>query len=93
MTVGLEIYDEEGNVKVDMSKQLSRVVGQMTLQGTGSITNEDLGYPNNKLWYMIISNISPATSFEQTPVIRITDNGARIMWQNQVGTIIRYGIL
>lgn len=93
MAQGLQVFDEQGNVKLDTNKQFPRIVGQITLNGDGSITNADVGYPNNKLWYMIISNISPAVNINKTPVIRIWEDGTKIMWQNQVGTVIRYGVI
>lgn len=93
MAQGLQVFDEQGNVKLDTSKQFPRIVGQITLNGDGGITNAGIGYPNNKLWYMIISNISPAVNINKTPAIRILENGTKIIWQNQVGTVIRYGVI
>lgn len=92
MAYGLQIYDENGNVTLDLTKQIPRVVGELTLNGNGSITNASIGYPNNKLWYFITSNVSPSNNIDTTPFLRIDENGTTIKWGNQVGTRIRYGV-
>lgn len=93
MTAGLEIRDSNNNVKVDMTTQLPRIIGQMVLNGNGTITSSSIGYPNNKLWYIVITNVSPSNRYENTPVLRIVDDGYTVKWQNQTGTKIRYGII
>lgn len=92
MTIGLQVYGADGSIWLDATKRLPRVVGTLTLNGSGNATNESLGYPHNKLWYVITSNISPADNIENTPVLRITENGTKLVWQNQVGTVIKYGV-
>lgn len=92
MAVGLQVLREDGSVLLDATKRFSRIAGELTLREDGSVTNVSLGYPNNKLWYVVISNVSPASEIENTPVIRIDQNGTRIHWQNQLGTIIKYGV-
>lgn len=93
MVAGMEVKDINGNVKVDMTTQLPRIMGQIILNGSGSITSASIGYPNNKLWYIVITNASPSDRYESTPVLRIVDDGYTIKWMNQVGTKIRYGII
>lgn len=92
MTQGLQVFDDNGNITLDLTKQMPRIVGEMALNGDGEITSTSIGYPNNKLWYFIVSNISPADDINDTPFLRIDNNGTKISWGNQVGTRIRYGI-
>lgn len=93
MGANLVIYNSDRSVKIDMATHLPRIVGTKTLQGSGSITSSSIGYPNNKLWYIVTTNASPASEQSATPTLRILDNGYTIKWQNQVGTVIRYGII
>lgn len=95
MAQGLAINNADGSVKLYTDSNITRTIGQMTLQGSGEITSAGIGYPNNKLWYIILSNVSPVykPSNDEYPVLRIDDTGYRIFWQNQLGTKIRYGII
>lgn len=88
----MQVYRADGSILLDATKRFPRIVGTLTLQGNGGITNESINYPYNKLWYVITSNVSPADNINDTPVIRITENGTKIIWQNQVGTTIKYGV-
>lgn len=92
MQSGFMVYDPNGNLKLDMSKQITRIIGELTLNGSGSITSGSINYPNNNLWYMVVVYGSAGSSVEATPVLRIDNSGKRIFWQNQKGTVIRYGI-
>lgn len=95
MAQGLVINNADGSVKLDTNSNITRTIGQATLQDSGEITSAGIGYPNNKLWYIILVNASPVhkPSNDQYPVLRIDDTGHRIFWQNQLGTKIRYGII
>lgn len=93
MEANLVIYNSDRSVKIDMATHLPRIVGMKTLQGSGTITSASVGYPNNKLWYIVITNASPSSRYENTPVLRIVDDGYTIKWMNQTGTKIRYGII
>lgn len=92
MAQGVQVFDENGNITLDLTKQIPRIVGELTLNGTGSITSNSIGYPKNKLWYFIVGNVSPADDIAATPFLRIDNNGTTISWGNQVGTRIRYGV-
>ena len=92
MAQGLQVFDEQGNITLDLNKKFPRIVGNLILNGNGNITNVSLGYPNNKLWYFIVSNVSPSSNIEAVPFLRIDENGSKISWGNMVGTQIRYGI-
>lgn len=95
MAQGLAISNADGSVKLYTDSNITRTIGQMTVKGSGEITSAGIGYPNNKLWYIILSNVSPVykPSNDEYPVLRIDDTGHRIFWQNQLGTKIRYGII
>lgn len=96
MAQWLEINNADGSVKLDTNSNITRTLGQATLQGSGEITSAGIGYPNNKLWYIILgSNVSPVykPSNNEYPILRIDDTGYRIFWKNQLGTKIRYGII
>lgn len=95
MAQGVVINNADGSVKLDTNSNITRTIGQATLQGSGEITSADIGYPNNKLWYIILSNVSPVykPSNNEYPILRIDDTGCRIFWKNQLGTKIRYGII
>lgn len=95
MAQGLVINNADGSVKLDTNSNITRTIGQITLQGDGEITSADIGYPNNKLWYIILGNVSPVyrLSNNEYPILRIDDTGCRIFWKNQLGTKIRYGII
>lgn len=95
MAQGLVINNADGSVKLDTNSNITRTIGQATLQGSGEITSAGIGYQNNKLWYIILSNVSPVykPSNNEYPILRIDDTGYRIFWKNQLGTKIRYGII
>ena len=92
MAQGVQVFDENGNITLDLTKQIPRIVGELTLNGNGSITSTSIGYPNNKLWYFILGYVSPSSNIEAVPYLRIDNNGTKITWGNQLGTKIRYGI-
>ena len=52
-----------------------------TVTGTGEINVADYGAPNNRFWYFIVS---PSTSDTEEifPLLRITDQGKKIIWEN-----------
>lgn len=89
---GLQVYRDDGSVKLDLTKQMPRLIGEATLQGDGQITSAGAGYPNNRLWYVVMQFSSPANNIDDTPLLRIDSEGKRIYWLHQVGTIIKYGV-
>lgn len=95
MAQGLVINNADGSVKLDTNSNITRTIGQATLQGSGEITSAGIGYPNNKLWYIILGNVSPTykPNDDKYPILRIDETGYRIFWKNQLGTKIRYGII
>ena len=88
MSGGLQVLDEQGRVKVDLSKRFTRVLGKMTLTGDGEFNIE--GYPNLDPWCIIYPVIS--TSPGVVPLVRRT--GRKIIWRNQgaSGSLVVYGV-
>lgn len=80
MPAGLQIFDANGNLKLDLTKRLPKVCGTMELKDTGEfhIPNR---YVNNKLWYYIVS--APHSKDPQhLSLIRISDDGRSIIWRD-----------
>ena len=80
MSAGLQVYDEYGNLKLDLTKRLPKVCGTMELKNTGEF-HIPSRYINNKLWYYIIS--APHSKDPQhLSLIRISDDGKSIIWRD-----------
>ena len=45
MAQGLVIKNADGSVKLDTNSNITRTIGQATLQGSGEITSAGIGYP------------------------------------------------
>lgn len=80
MSAGLQIFDANGNLKLDLTKRLPKVCGTMELKDTGQFHIPDR-YVNNKLWYYIVS--APSSKDPQhLNLIRISDDGKSIIWRD-----------
>ena len=89
MPQGLQVFDENGKIKVDMTKRLTKVLGAMTISGTGELTFEQ--YPNQHPWMVVL--VHPFGVNNEHPVLGITD--CRIYWKNTpapYGGMILYGV-
>ena len=89
MPQGLQVFDENGKIKVDMTKRLTKVLGVMTISGTGELTFEQ--YPNQHPWMVVL--VHPFGVNNEHPVLGITDR--RIYWKNTpapYGGMILYGV-
>lgn len=83
MSAGLQVYDEYGNLKLDLTKRLPKVCGTMELKDAGEFHIPDR-YVNNKLWYYIVS--APVSEDPQhLSLIRISDDGKSIIWREIFG--------
>lgn len=80
MAHGLQVFNSNGDVIADLTKRFAKIIEKRTVTGTGEINVADYGAPNNKLWYFIVS---PSTSDTEEifPVLRITDQGRKIIWK------------
>ena len=59
----------------------AKIIEKKTVTGTGEINVADYGAPNNRFWYFIITP-STSDSEEIFPVLRITEQGKKIIWRN-----------
>ena len=80
MAHGLQVFNSNGDVITDLTKRFAKIIEKKTVTGTGEINVAD-GAPNNKFWYFIVS---PSTSDTEEifPVLRITEEGKKIVWKN-----------
>lgn len=81
MAQGLQVFDENGNCTLDLTRNIAKIIGEKTVRGGGELNVADYGCPNNKFWYLVIKR---ATSEDEQslPLLRITDDGKKIMWKN-----------
>ena len=80
MAHGLQVFNSSGDVITDLTKRFAKIIEKRTVTGTGEINVADNGAPKNKLWYLIVSP-SPSDTAEIFQVLRITDQGRKIIWQ------------
>lgn len=81
MAHGLQVFNSNGDVITDLTKRFAKIIEKKTVTGTGEINVADYGAPNNRFWYFIVS---PSTSDTEEifPLLRITDQGKKIIWEN-----------
>ena len=81
MAHGLQVFNSNGDVIADLTKRFAKIIEKKTVTGTGEINVADYGAPNNRFWYFIVS---PSTSYNEEifPVLRITEEGKKIIWEN-----------
>lgn len=81
MAHGLQVFNSNGDVIADLTKRFAKTIDKKTVTGTGEINVADYGAPNNRFWYFIVS---PSTSYNEEifPVLRITEEGKKIIWKN-----------
>lgn len=95
MAYGLRVWDKDGNLTLDVTDRITRVLGTfMTTAGTsasGTVINNELlsGTP----WYTILSDGSGSSYF----LPRVTFSGNQINWQSEPGIftsarLIMYGV-
>lgn len=90
MAQGLQIFDENGNLQIDGSRHLPKILGAKKLYGDGEIDLER--YSGNNPWYYVLSH--PQSKYiEQMTYIRII--GKKIVWkdipEDEYGYIL-YGV-
>lgn len=81
MAHGLQVFNSSGDVITDLTNRFAKIIEKRTVTGTGEINVADYGAPNNRFWYFIVSP-STSDSEEIFPVLRITEEGKKIIWKN-----------
>ncbi len=81
MSHGLQVFNSNGDVITDLTKRFAKIIEKKTVTGTGEINVADYGAPNNKFWYFIITPSTSDTE-EILPLLRIVDDGKKIMWKD-----------
>lgn len=81
MAHGLQAFNSNGDVIADLTKRFAKIIEKKTVTGTGEINVADYGAPNNKFWYFIITPSTSDTE-EILPLLRIVDDGKKIMWKD-----------
>lgn len=81
MAHGLQVFNSNGDVIADLTKQFAKIIEKKTVTGTGEINVADYGAPNNKFWYFIVTPSTSDTE-EILPLLRIIDGGKKIMWKD-----------
>lgn len=81
MAYGLQVFNSNGDVITDLTKRFAKIIEKKTVTGTGEINVADYGAPSNKFWYFIVT---PSTSDSEDilPLLRITEQGEKIIWKN-----------
>lgn len=101
MPQGLQVFDENGNVVVDITDRLIKYLGVVEINGTnGSLTNDELS--EGDLWYypLNIKNPPPTPSIHteyHAPII--TKSGKNISWDygsyqanTRLSMVLLYGV-
>lgn len=81
MSHGLQVFNSNGDVITDLTKRFAKIIEKKTVTGTGEINVADYGAPNNKFWYFIITPSTSDTE-EILPLLRIVNDGKKIMWKD-----------
>ena len=81
MAHGLQVFNSNSDVIADLTKRFAKIIEKKTVTGTGEINVADYGAPNNKFWYFIITPSTSDTE-EILPLLRIVDDGKKIMWKD-----------
>lgn len=81
MSHGLQVFNSNGDVITDLTKRFAKIIEKKTVTGTGEINVANYGAPNNRFWYFIVSP-SISDTEEILPLLRIVDDGKKIMWKD-----------
>ena len=95
MPAGLQVFDENGKVVVDMTSRTSKILGRVTVgEKDGSLTDERL--LDGNMWSQIESiNLNIGYMKWTYGGLKITSNGSKLSWQHidsSVGYVFIYGI-
>lgn len=83
MAQGLQVFDEQGNCTLDLTMRLAKIIGKKTATGNGEMNVADFDCPDNRFWYCITKEVmGEEGNPKDYPVLRISDDGKKIMWEN-----------
>lgn len=77
MGAGLQVFGENGAIKLDLTKRLPKIIGVKELTGSGEIRFER--YPGMKPWYLVRGAFL-ASGSNLRPFLRIDNQQQRIIW-------------
>lgn len=93
---GLQVFDESGICKVDITSRLQKILGIVTISSQdGSLQNEQL--ENGDLWYLFLDAEDKHfdKSSDETTKPEITKSGNTLSWHFPLGAIncrLMYGV-
>ena len=77
MGVGLQVFGESGEIKLDLMKRLPKIIGKKQLTGDGEIRFDQ--YPGMKPWYLTGGGFGTAEEGKM-PFLKIDNINRRIIW-------------
>ena len=94
MGSGLQVFGENGAMKIDITTRLTKILGTKIISGTGEI---DLGaYKNMQPWYfiqppMLVSNVD---NQKKEPTVWIDRAKQKICWKDILDSNVQitYGV-
>nr|DAS40838.1 MAG TPA: hypothetical protein [Caudoviricetes sp.] len=94
MPAGLQVFDEAGRLKLDLTRRITKVLGTRIVSGSGEI---DLsGYVGMSPWYFLPEALrtSPEDVGETDPTLWIDQKKQKICWKEipSRGIRIHYGV-
>ena len=94
MGAGLQVFGENGAMKLDITTRLTKILGTKIISGTGEI---DLGaYENMQPWYFIQPPmlISQVDNHGKVPTVWIDRAKRKIYWKDMsdINAQITYGV-
>jgi hypothetical protein len=96
MATGLKVWDASGNLIVDTSSRLTRILGYTTLSASGSGSVTDDGFLTGTPFYVAQRSNAPAGSFDASTsqcVVSFSSNVMSYSTAHPVADfIITYGI-
>lgn len=97
MPSGLQIYDENGNLTLDMTDTTAKYLGQISVGATGASTTQsgtitDGNFSLGQLWWL--STLPASSSYSQSITVNISGN--TLTWvagANTPAFLFFYGVI
>lgn len=78
MPQGLQCWDASGNLTVDITTRLTRVLGSQTIASGASGTITHAGFSTGTIWFLLFAGSSTATGY--CPVITVNNTTHQITY-------------